>query len=323
MKERARVLLVQPIDQRGLDLLAQEHVEVVEAPNTAESTLLPLVADCDGLIVRTAAITDRLVRAARRLRVIARHGVGVDTIAVSAATERGIAVVNGPYSNLEPLAEHAIGFMIVLAKQMLRADRAIREGRFHVRNEYIGTELWDKTLGVIGLGRIGQEVARKARAAFSMRALAYDPYLAPDQRPEGVELTKDWRRLFQEADFLTLHCALTKETEGMIGEREFGWMKPTAFFINLARGGIVREEALIRALREGRIAGAATDVYAQEPPPADHPFFSMENVVLTPHMSAHTREAMARMAEDAVRGLLDVLNGRRPQYLVNPEAWRE
>lgn len=321
MTPRTRVLLVQPIAEEGVQLLHQAGVEVVHAPDTTEGTLGDLVRECVGLIVRTARISERVVRAGRKLRVIARHGVGVDNIAVSTATEFGIAVVNGPYSNVEPLAEHAIGFMIVLAKQMLRADRAARAGKFQVRDEYIGTELWEKTLSVIGLGRIGQEVARKARAAFSMRILCYDPYLPPDLVPEGMKLTHDWQRVFREADFLTLHCPLTDQTRGFIGERELGWMKPTAFLINLARGGIVQEDALIRALRAGKIAGAATDVYAVEPPSLDHPLFFMENVVLTPHMSAHTREAMVRMAVDAVQGLLDVLAGRRPQYLVNPEVW--
>lgn len=320
---KKRVLLVQPIDEKGVQLLRKAGLEVVEAPNIEEETLLQLIGTCDGLIVRTAEISDTVIRAGKRLKVIARHGVGLDKIAVPTATERGIAVVNGPYSNLEPLAEHAIGFMIALAKQMVRADRAAREGRFHVRNEYIGTELWEKTLGVVGVGRIGREVARKSHAAFSMKVLGYDPFLAPDRVPEWVEITSNWERLFREADFISLHCELTEETCGFVSRREFEWMKPTAFLINLARGAVVDEAALIRALREGQIAGLGTDVYAVEPPPLDHPFFKMENVVLTPHMSAHTREAMVRMAVDAVHGLLDVISGRRPQYLVNPEVWTQ
>lgn len=323
MKIKKRVLLVQPIDEQGVRLLREAELDVVEAPNTEEETLLRLVGDCDGLIVRTAEISDAVVRAGKRLKVIARHGVGIDKIAVATATELGVAVVNGPYSNLEPLAEHAIGFMIMLAKQLVRVDRAAREGRFQVRNEYIGTELWEKTLGIVGVGRIGREVARKAHAAFSMKVLGYDPYLPSDQVPEWVELTADWERLFRESDFISLHCELTEETCGLVGEREFKWMRPTAFLINLARGGVVDEQALVCALREGQIAGLGTDVYAVEPPPADHPFFGMENVVLTPHMSAHTREAMIRMAVDAVHGLLDVLAGQRPQYLVNPEVWSQ
>ncbi len=318
---QGRVLLVQPIDEHGVRLLHDAGLEVIEAPNTEERTLLSLIPDCVGLIVRTAEISEAVLQAGRHLKVIARHGVGVDKIPVAAATARGIPVVNGPYSNLEPLAEHAIGFMIILAKQILRADRAARNGHFEVRNEYIGTELWEKTLGIVGMGRIGSEVARKARAAFSMRILGFDPYLPPDRFPDGVEQTRGWERLFRESDFITLHCQLTPETQGMIGRRELTWMKPTAFLINLARGAVVNESELVQALREGTIAGLGTDVYAHEPPPLDHPFFTMENVVLTPHMSAHTREAMVRMAVDAATGLLDVLAGRRPKHLINPEVW--
>ncbi|MCX6093579.1 MAG: hydroxyacid dehydrogenase [Candidatus Bipolaricaulota bacterium] len=318
---KKRVLLVQPIAEEGMQLLRDAGMELVSAPDTKEETLVRMVADCDGLVVRTAKISDAVVRAGKHLKVIARHGVGVDRIAMNTATELGIPVVNGPYSNLEPLAEHAIAFMLMLAKKLVPSDRAAREGRFSVRNEYIGTELWQKTLGIVGVGRIGREVARKARAAFSMRVLGFDPYLKPENAPEGVELVGDLEAFLRACDFISLHCQLTEETRAMVGERELGWMKPTAFLVNLARGEVVDEPALVRALETGRIAGLGTDVYAVEPPPADHPFFRMDNVVLTPHMSAHTHEAMVRMAVDAAAGLLDVLAGRRPQYLVNPEVW--
>ncbi|MEN6369085.1 MAG: hydroxyacid dehydrogenase [Thermotogota bacterium] len=318
---KKRVLLVQPIAEEGMQLLRNAGMELVSAPDTKEETLVRMVAGCDGLVVRTAEISDAVVRAGKHLKVIARHGVGVDRIAVKTATELGIPVVNGPYSNLEPLAEHAIAFMLMLAKKLVPSDHAAREGRFSVRNEYIGTELWQKTLGVVGVGRIGREVARKARAAFSMRVLGFDPYLKPENAPEGVELVNDLEAFFRACDFISLHCQLTEETRGMVGERELGWMKPTAFLVNLSRGEVVDEPALVRALEGGQIAGLGTDVYAVEPPPANHPFFRMDNVVLTPHMSAHTREAMVRMAVDAAAGLLDVLAGKRPQYLVNPEVW--
>ncbi len=318
---KKRILLVQPIAEEGMQLLRDAGMNLVSAPDTKEETLVRMVADCDGLVVRTAEISDAVVRAGKRLKVIARHGVGVDRIAMETATELGIPVVNGPYSNLEPLAEHAIAFMLMLAKKLVPSDRAAREGRFSVRNEYIGTELWQKTLGVVGVGRIGREVARKARAAFSMRVLGFDPYLKPENAPEGVELVDNLEAFFRTCDFISLHCQLTEETRGMVGERELGWMKPTAFLVNLSRGEVVDEPALVRALKVGRIAGLGTDVYAVEPPPANHPFFRMDNVVLTPHMSAHTREAMVRMAVDAAAGLLDVLAGKRPQYMVNPEVW--
>ena len=319
--EGKRVLLVQPMAEDGVRLLHEAGLEVISPPDVREATLRRLVESVDGLIVRTAEITEEIIRAGKRLKVIARHGVGVDKIAVATATELGIAVVNGPFSNLEPLAEHAIAFMLMLAKRMVCADRATREGRFEVRNEYIGTELWEKTLGIVGLGRIGREVARKAQAAFSMRVVGFDPYLDPASLPDGVALVPSLETVFRESDFVSLHCQLTDETAKLVGARELGWMKPTAFLINLARGGVVDETALIEALRRGTIAGLGTDVYAVEPPPADHPFFGMDQVVLTPHMSAHTREAMSRMAVDAARGLIDVLQGQRPEYLVNPEVW--
>jgi len=310
-----RVLLYEKIDERAVDYLRQ-HATVVYASALDESSLIRQVADVEGIIIRAnGAVTRRIIEAAPRLKVIGRHGVGVEAIDIEAASERGIYVVNTPDANTEAVAEHVIGMLITLAKRMGEADRALRAGRWHVRYEYVGQELRGRTLGVVGIGRIGYRVAEICHS-MGMRILYHD--VVRSQVAE-VHLDAYWVALpdlLRQADAVSLHVPLLPNTHHLIGASELALMKPTAILINTARGGVVDNRALVDALQSGRIAGAGIDVFEQEPLPPGSPFCSLENVVITPHMAAHTHEALYHMAmvvEDIVR----VLQGLDPKFPVN------
>ncbi len=269
-----------------------------------------LLREMNALLVRTKPLGAQQIEKASRLQVIARHGVGVDNVAVEAATRRGIPVLITPRANLRSVAEHVFALALAVSRNLVRADRYVREGRFAERDSLMGRELFGQTLGVIGLGRIGKEVARMGAAGFGMRVLGYDPYLDEKAvRTKGIEPVGSLDELLPACDFVSVHVPLTKETWGLLGARELGLMRPGSVLVQAARGGVVDEGALVRALREGHLAGAGIDVFGEEPPPADHPLFSVENAVLSPHTAASTEQAMRRMGLDAVRGILDILGG--------------
>lgn len=320
---RKKVLLVQPIHSEGIELLEKE-VEVIFASDISTSTLRREIKGINGVIVRTAPFPGEIIQAADRLEVIGRHGVGVDNIDIKTASKYSIPVVYTPGVTDIPVAEHALGFMVTLAKRYLITDRALREGKFKIREEFSAVDLNEKTLGIIGVGRIGSTIAQKCKAAFNMKVLAYDPYLSPDKAKQmGIILTGSLTELLEKSDFVTIHTPLTRETENLIGKEELGQMKKSAFLINTARGGIVNEKALFQALKEKWIAGAALDVFLEEPPPFDHPLFGLENIVLSPHMASLTRECVVTMARVVAQGVLDVLGGKRPQYIVNPDSFKD
>jgi D-3-phosphoglycerate dehydrogenase len=273
----------------------------------------------DGVISRKGKITrEHVQKSAGRLKIIARTGVGVDPsrVDLDAAKEFKVWVTNMPGSNAVSVAELVCGQMIALARHTIDADRAVKENRWGEYLKYIGTELAEKTVGIIGMGNIGTRVALRARA-FEMAFLIYDPYI-----PEShvTALGGKWvslNELLEKADFITVHCPLTAETQRMIGAEELSLMKPSAYLINAARGGIVDEAALYRALKEKKIAGAALDVVENEPPPKDHPLFKLDNVVLTPHVAAVTFEASKRGEWGAAQEVIRVLEGKRPKNPVN------
>lgn len=279
--------------------------------------------DVHAVLLRTASLDAEAIERARSLRVIARHGVGVDNVAVDAATRRGIAVLITPEANLRSVAEHVFALALAVSRNLIRADRSVRDGRFASRDRLMGRELFGATLGVIGLGRIGGEVARMAAQGFGMRVLGYDPWLPPDRirerEAEPVEALPD---LLRACDLVTVHVPLSRETRGLLGRRELASMRPGSILIQTSRGGVVDEDALVDALRSGRLAGAGIDVYEAEPPPEDHPFFSLEQVVLTPHTAALTEQAMRRMALDAAQGILDVLGGADPYDPPDGARWQ-
>ena len=290
-----RVLVADALQAAGVDALRKHGLDVEVAGSLDEPALIARIGEYEGLIVRSATrVTRAVVAAATRLEVIGRAGAGVDTIDVEAATERGIIVMNTPGGNTTAVAEHTLALLLALARRIPVADATLKTGRWE-KSRLQGVELLGKALGIVGLGRIGGEVARRA-LGFRMQVLAYDPYLTREAAErlgvESVELDE----LLARSDFITIHTPLTGDTRHLIGEAELARMKPGVRLINCARGGIIDEAALVRALAAGHVGGAGIDVFEQEPPPADHPLLRFEQVVLTPHLGAATDEAQSAVA---------------------------
>ena len=312
-----RILVTDGIEAEVLAALRKRHtVDVIEAN---PKQLLDLVRDVDAVVVRSRTkVTAGVIEKGTKLKVIARAGVGVDNIDLDAATKRRIPVVYAPAASTVAVAELAIGHMLSLARHLSEADRSVKEGKWEKRR-FEGVELAMKTLGLVGSGRIGTEVARRARA-FGMRVLAYDPYLtAAAARERGIELA-DFATVLGSSDFVSVHAALTQETRGMVGARELGMMRRTAYLVNCARGEIVQEEALADALRAGTIAGAAIDVFSKEPPTGS-PLVGAPNIVFTPHLGASTKEAQARAGAVVASQVELVFAGKRPEFVANPDVY--
>ncbi len=310
-----RILVADPIDSEGVALL-QEHAEVDVRLKLSEAELIAIIPAYDALVVRSETrVTAAILEAAERLKVVGRAGVGIDNIDVEAATRRGIVVVNAPTGNTIAAAEHTIALMMALARHIPQAAATLQNGGWD-RSRFIGTEVRDKTLGIIGLGRIGQEVARRADG-LAMRVIAYDPFVAEDVAERlGVALV-DLPDLLRHSDFVTLHTVLNEKTRNLIGAQAIQQMKPGARLINVARGGLVDEKALLAALDSDHLGGAALDVFAQEPLPADHPFRRHPKIVTTPHLGASTVEAQAGVARDVAEQIVAVLAGRPAEHAVN------
>ena len=312
--------MAEPIDESGVALLAEEHEVVVRADCTAEE-LLGLIPDFEALIVRSASqVTAEVIAAGRRLQVIGRAGVGVNNIDVEAATARGIVVVNVPDGNTIAATEQTFALLLALARHVPDAVASLRAGQWD-RQKFVGTELRGKTLGIVGLGRIGQEVARRAQA-FGMSVCGYDPFL-PAERAEALGIRfLSVEEVAAACDVLTVHTPLTPQTRGMIGARELGLMKAGALVLNCARGGIIDEKALYEALASGHLGGAGIDVWETEPA-VGHPLVGLPNVVATPHLGASTREAQSTSAVEVARYVRSVLAGGPVQTAVNLPALSE
>ncbi len=287
-----KVLVCDPISSRGIQKLKEEpHLDVELLPRPLpEKELIPLVRSASALVVRSeTSVPLSLMEAAPRLRAIGRAGVGVDNIDVEAATQRGIVVMNAPGGNTVSTAELAFSMLMATARKIPQAHMSIRNREWN-RKAYKGVELYRKTLGILGLGRIGAEVSQRA-IAFGMRVIAHDPYLSLSRaRALQVEI-RDLDEIYAQSDFITLHMPMSEETRGMIGREAFARMKPGVRLVNCARGGLVVEEDLAEAVRNGTVAGAALDVYQQEPLPEGHPFRELDQIVMTPHLGASTAEA--------------------------------
>jgi D-3-phosphoglycerate dehydrogenase len=303
-----RILVTDEIDADGVALLAAEPTFAVDEVLTLpKDELVARIGVYDALVGRSATrVSPQLLRAATRLAVVGRAGVGVDNIATDLATELGIAIINAPAGNTVAVAELFFGSVVSLLRHVARADQSMREGRWD-RSALLGGELRGRTLGIIGLGRIGGEVAARAHA-FGMTVLAYDPYIR-DERFQALRVQRmpTLDALLAEAAVLTVHTPLTDETRGMIGAREIGRLGRGAIVVNLARGGIIDDAALLDGLQRGHLGGAALDVYVTEPLPANHPLRSAPNVILTPHIGASTAEAQRSVAVDVCRAVRDAL----------------
>jgi D-3-phosphoglycerate dehydrogenase len=317
---RPRVLVADPIATEGVEIL-REFADVDERQSLGADDLIAAIPVYDGLIVRSETkVTAEAITAAAKLRIIGRAGVGVDNIDVEAATRRGVIVVNSPTGNIVAAAEHTVALLLALARRIPAASAAMREGRWE-RSKFVGAEVRGKTLGIVGLGKVGSEVARRAgENGLGMRLIAHDPYANPDTaRKLNAELVS-LDELLTQSDFVTLHTVLNSGTRGLIGAEELAKMKPTARIINCARGGVVDEEALFAALGENRIAGAALDVFTKEPPFSSSTLQALiadPRVVVTPHLGASTEEAQVSVAVDVAEQMRDVFRGEAPRAAVN------
>jgi D-3-phosphoglycerate dehydrogenase len=312
-----RILISDPVAPGCLDLLATEpKVSVDHQPGLSPQELVDRIPDYDAIIVRSGTrVTRAVVEAGVRLKAIGRAGTGVDNVDIAAATERGIVVMNAPSGNTIAAAEHTMSMMLALARRIPAADRSLKAGEWQ-RGRFLGVELTGKTLGILGLGRIGREVARRA-AAFGMHLVAHDPYVVAHELDlPGVAL-EPLEELLGKADFITLHVPMIPATRHLIDDEAFSRMKPGVHLVNVARGGVVDEAALLRALEAGRVAGAAIDVFEEEPPQPGNPLFQREDVIATPHLGASTREAQELVAVTVAEQVLDYLRGRSARNAVN------
>ncbi|HXG91640.1 MAG TPA: phosphoglycerate dehydrogenase [Blastocatellia bacterium] len=315
-----RILVCDGLEKTGVEILrAANGVTVDEQPSLSADELAAIIGEYDGLIIRSKTkVTADLIERAQRLRVVGRAGTGVDNIDVAAATRRGIVVMNAAAGNTVTTAEHTFAMLMSLARQIPQASASTRAGRWE-KNRFLGVELMGKTLGVIGLGRIGSAVAERARA-FGMEVLAFDPYFTREAAREmGVEMMA-LDELLSRSDFITLHTPLTEDTRGIINAEAFEKMKPGARIINCARGGLVDEHALVEAIKSGKIAGAALDVFEQEPVAPDNPLLALDAVIATPHLGASTTEAQLGVATMIAEQVLDYLKHGAVRGAVNMPA---
>ena len=312
-----RVLIADGLDEAGERLLNAEPGVIADVrTGLSADDLLASIGEYDALLVRSRTkVTADVLRAGAKLRVVARAGVGVDNIDIDAATEAGIVVVNAPTGNVVAAAEHTIALLLTLARNVVQADSHVRQGAWD-RKQFLGVEVSDKLLGTVGFGRVAQEVVRKAQG-LGMRVLAHDPYVSAEFAAQRNVRLVDMDTLLAESDFITLHVPLTPQTKGLIGAKQLARMKPSARILNVARGGVIQEEALFEALESGAIAGAALDVFDTEPLPASSPLRKSNRIILTPHLGGSTVEAQAQVAEDAARQVIDVLRDRPASYAVN------
>lgn len=326
----AKVLLVESINEAGVRILKQAGLEVVVSPSTDAETLIKcLEDDVFGMIVRTSKLEGRVLAAAKNLKIVGRHGAGYNNIDVDAATKLGILVANVPGANTYSVAEYVVTAMLVMSRKLIQGDAAMRSGKLSQPGRSLpglvkqynlgGNELPGRSLGIIGFGKIGRRTAEMAAGLLRMKVLAYDPYVKT--APPEVKLVPDVKDIYREADFVSLHALVTKETENMVGAAELALMKPTAFLINAGRGELVDEQALADALKQGKIAGAALDCFKEEPPPLTNPLFSAPNVLLTPHVAGVTDEAVEGLAIGSAQAVADLYLGKKPESIVNPEVW--
>jgi D-3-phosphoglycerate dehydrogenase len=310
-----KVLITEKLADAGVELLKDDfEVDVILSLSPEE--LLERIAEYDGLIIRSATkVTADVIERAENLKAIGRAGIGVDNIDIEAATKRGVLVANAPESNTVAAAEHTLGLMLAAARRIPAADSSLREGEWK-RSAFNGVEVSEKTLGLVGLGHVGAIVARGA-TGMGMQVLAYDPYVSEDRmRSINVERAETLDEVFQNSDFVSLHVPRTPQTAGMVDAGALEKMKPTAYLINVARGGIVDEMALYNALKDGTIAGAALDVFKEEPT-TDSPLFTLPNVVVTPHLGASTAEAQDRAGITAAEQVATALRGAVPMHAIN------
>jgi D-3-phosphoglycerate dehydrogenase len=323
INENMNVLLPQPIETEAISLLEKKNCIVTTAPDPKPETVLPLLKDAHGLILRTGITINReLIENADELLVISRTGGGLDNVDVSAATEKGIIVTSNLGVNTVSVAEHVLSMILALSKRLILLDNAVRNGNFGIRYQNLSRDIYGKTIGLLGFGRIGCEIGRICHQIFGMQVIAYDPNLPDGKKAEYCSWVTfaELYELLSKSDVISIHVPLTDKTRHLVGDAEFSLMKTDAILINASRGGVVNETALVKALQNNQIAGAGLDVFSEEPVPADNPLLKLENVILTPHTAALTKECVTRMATEAAKCVLDVFDGREPQNVANPQV---
>lgn len=309
-----KILVSEPLAQEGVDIL-KEYAEVDVRTKLTPDELKTIIGQYEALVVRSQTqVTKEIIDAGERLIVIGRAGVGVDNIDLESATAKGIIVVNAPTGNTISAAEHTIALMLALARYIPQANASLKAGQWR-RADFMGTEVRGKTVGLVGLGNVGSEVARRAYG-LEMKVLAYDPFISQERAANLHVDAVTLDELLRNSDFISLHVPLTDQTRGMIDDRALAMVKPTARLINAARGGLIDEEALVKAIREKRLAGAAIDVFSKEPC-TESVLFGCENIIVTPHLGASTNEAQSMAAIEVAKQVIDVFKGQPARYAVN------
>ncbi|MDO8567122.1 MAG: phosphoglycerate dehydrogenase [Dehalococcoidales bacterium] len=309
-----KILVTDHISEEGLKPL-REYAQVDIKTGLKPAEIIAIIGDYEALLVRSQTkVTAEIIEAGKKLQVIGRAGVGIDNIDVQAATRCGIIVVNAPTGNTISAAEHTIALMMALARYVPQANASLKNGQWR-RNDFVGTEVRGKTLGIIGLGNVGSEVARRARG-MEMKLLGFDPFVSAEYAAKLQVENVPLERILRESDFITLHIPLSAQTKGLIGEKELAMVKPNVRIINCARGGLIDEAPLVKAAKEKKIAGAAIDVFENEPTTSS-PLFEVENIIVTPHLGASTAEAQVTAARDVADQLIDIIQGKPARYAVN------
>jgi D-3-phosphoglycerate dehydrogenase len=303
-----------------LDKLENDFPDAVAAPVLAAAHAYQISSARDELPTKYHAHKELLARSPNLL-IVSTGGAGFDTVNVNDCTDAGVLVVNQTGGNADAVAAHVLAMVLMLSKQIIQTDHALRKGTMHDRNAFMGNDINGRTIGIVGLGNVGRRVARLCRTLFDMPVMACDPYLDEATIAERGATKVSLDELLRRSDFVSINCPLDDTTRGMIGAREFGLMRQHAYFITTARGFIHDENALADALRTKAIAGAGLDVWAKEPPPPDHPLLQLDNVLASPHTAGVTREARANMGKFAAEQLILTLDGKRPPRIVNPEVW--
>ena len=311
-----RVLIPQPILPAGYEYLRKHGYEAVDGRGFTEEDIITDIRDCDALIVRTARITRQIFDAAPKLKILARHGAGYDGVDLAAAREHGVLVCTAGGANAISVAELTIFYMLYCSRNFKKVQNLYLQDYRQAKMGVPKTELEGKTLGLVGLGNIGKLVAQKAALGFDMTVLAYDSFAKGAGLPDYIRMVEDRDEIFKRSDYVSLHVPATTETVHSVSDREFGLMKPTAYLINAARGSIVDEAALYRALQEEKIAGAGLDVLEQEPIDPSNPLVAMDNVLTAPHIGGATKEASSRSSVACAQAIDDFFSGRTPKFVV-------
>jgi len=314
MNHQPKIFISEPINSKGMEMLEGKAI-LIQATDTSKETAISLIKDADAAILRATTLFDKdVIDQGVKLKIIARTGIGVDNVDLKIAGEKGIIVCNTPGTNDETVAEHVLAIVLAFAKQIIRLDMAVRKQQWQERFSTHQIDIKGKRIGLIGYGNIGKATAHKCKA-LGMEVWVFDPFIKNEN--EGITQVTDVNKIFKECDFVSLHCPSLPATRNLVNEHTLSLMKASAYLINTSRGELVDEQALVEHLKNGKIAGAALDVFKQEPLNASNPFLELSNVLLSPHVAGSTRESNERIATAAVQAVLDTLNGKTPQHICN------